>query len=101
MYSDSVLCSAPEFLDFEMLLEPLEEQLYLPAILVESGYLERSKMKCIRQKSEVSILLVIVKSHNSQPLRILLLRVHIREFDNGISKHILRQSAFPCRTLVL
>ena len=39
LYSDSVLSSAPEFLDFEVLLEPLEEQLYLPAILVEVGNL--------------------------------------------------------------
>ena len=31
----------------------------------------------------------------------LLLCVHIREFNNGIRKHILRQSTFPFRTLVL
>ena len=39
LYSDSVLCSAPEFLNLEVLLEPLEEQLYLPTVLVEVGYL--------------------------------------------------------------
>ena len=87
LYSDSVFCSAPEFLNFEMLLEPLEEQLNLPSVLVEIGNFESGKMDCIRQKCEVSILLVIVKSHKSKLLRILLLCVHIREFNNGIRKH--------------
>lgn len=40
LYSDSILGCAPEFLDFEVLLEPLEEQLYLPAVLVELGNLQ-------------------------------------------------------------
>lgn len=101
LYSDSFLCSAPEFLNFEVLLEPLEEQLNLPSVLVEIGNFESSKMECIRPKCEVSILFVIVKSHKSKFLRILLLCVHIREFDNGIRKHIFRQSTFPFRTLVL
>ena len=101
LYSDSVLCGAPEFLNLEVLLEPLEEQLNLPSVLVEISNFESGKMECIRQKCEVSVLLVIVKSHKSQPLRKLLLCVHIREVNNGIRKHILRQSTFPFRTLVL
>ena len=39
LYSDSILSCAPEFLDFEVLLEPLEEQFYLPTVLVEVGNL--------------------------------------------------------------
>ena len=39
LYSDSVLCSSPELLDLKVLLEPLEEKLYLPSVLVEVGYL--------------------------------------------------------------
>ena len=35
LYSDSVLGSSPELFDFEVLLEPLEEQLNLPTVLVE------------------------------------------------------------------
>ena len=101
LYSDSVLYSTPKFLNLEVLLKPLEERLNLPAVLVEIGNLEISEMECIRQKREVSILLFIVKSHKSQLLRILLLSVSIREFDNRISKYILGQSAFPFRVLVL
>ena len=36
LYSDSVLGGAPELLDFEVLLEPLEEQLNLPTVLLEA-----------------------------------------------------------------
>ena len=32
LYSDSILSCSPEFFNLEVLLEPLEEQLYLPAI---------------------------------------------------------------------
>ena len=35
LYSDSVLSSTPEFLDFEMLLEPLEEKFYQPTVLID------------------------------------------------------------------
>ena len=47
LYSDSVLCSAPEFLNLEVLLEPLEEQLNLPSVLVEISNFESGKMECI------------------------------------------------------
>ena len=53
LYSDSVLCSAPEFLNLEVLLEPLEEQLNLPSVLVEIGNFESGKMECVRQECEV------------------------------------------------
>lgn len=39
LYSDSTLSCTPELLDLEVLFEPLEEQLYLPTVLVEVGYL--------------------------------------------------------------
>ena len=35
LYSDSILSCSPEFFNLEVLLEPLEEQLYLPTVLVE------------------------------------------------------------------
>ena len=54
LYSDSVLCSAPEFLNLEVLLEPLEEQLNLPSVLVEISNFESGKMECIRQKCAAS-----------------------------------------------
>lgn len=45
--SDSVLGSTPKFLDFEMLLEPLEKQFYLPSVLVQIGYLKCGDVGCV------------------------------------------------------
>ena len=38
---DGILCSAPELLDFQMLLQLFEEELNLPPISVEIGNLKR------------------------------------------------------------
>ena len=59
LYSDSIICSAPEFLDFEVLLEPLEEQLYMSAVLVEVGNLECRQFHGIGQDHELTVLLLI------------------------------------------
>ena len=48
LYSDSILSCTPEVLDVEVLLELLEEQLYLPTVLVEKCY----------QLSEIVIVLI-------------------------------------------
>ena len=37
LYSDSILSCTPEFIDFEVLLKPLEEQFYLTMVLVRSA----------------------------------------------------------------
>ena len=50
---DGILCSAPEFLDFQMLLQPLEEELNLPPVLIEIGNLKRGPMGEIRSISPV------------------------------------------------
>ncbi len=55
LYSDSILRSAPELFDLEVLLEPLEEQLYLPSVLVEVGYLLGSQVHRIGQEHELSV----------------------------------------------
>ena len=59
LYSDSVLSSSPEFLNLEVLLEPLEE-LYLPAVLVEVGDLQCGQFHDIGQEHEFSVLLLII-----------------------------------------
>ena len=70
LYSDSVLSSAPEFLDFKVLLEPLEEQLYLPTVLIEVGNLQCGQFCCIGQEHELTALLLVIESHEPQMLRI-------------------------------
>ena len=75
-------------------LEPACGDVYKRQVLVEISNFESGKMECIRQKCEVSVLLVIVKSHKSQPLSKLLLCVHIREFNNGIRKDVYKRQAY-------
>ena len=72
LYSDSILRSAPELFDLEVLLEPLEEQLYLPSVLVEVGYLLGSQVHRIGQEHELPVLLFVIVSDETQTLRIVL-----------------------------
>ena len=69
LYSDSVLGSAPESLNLEVLLEPLEEQLYLPTVLVEVSNLQSSQFHCVSQEHELTTLLLIEESYESKMLR--------------------------------
>ena len=101
LYPDSVLSSSPEFLDFEVLFEPLEEQFNLPAVLVEFRHIESLQMECVGQKCKLTVLFFIVESDKPKLLRILLNGVNIRQLYNGICQHILGQTSSPLDALVL
>ena len=62
LYSDSVLSSTPELLDLEVLLESLEEQFYLPSVLVEVCYLLCCQVHRIGQEHELPVLLFVIIS---------------------------------------
>ena len=101
LYSDSVLSSAPEFLDFKVLLEPLEEQLYLPTVLIEVGNLQCGQFCGIGQEHKLSLLLLVIESHEPQILRIAFLTAIDGQFYLDISQYPLGKSAFPLDALVL
>ena len=101
LYSNGVLSSAPELLDFKMLLEPLEEQLYLPTILVEVGNLQCGQFCGIGQEHKLSLLLLVIESHEPQILRIAFLTAIDGQFYLDISQYPLGKSAFPLDALVL
>ena len=101
LYTDSVLSSAPEFLDIKVLLEPLEEQLYLPSVLIEVGNLQCGQFCCIGQEHELTALLLVIESHEPQMLRIAFLTAIDGQFYLGISQYPLGKSAFPFDALVL
>ena len=69
---DGILCSAPEFLDLQMLLQPLEEELYLPPVLVEIGNLKRRQVEGIGKERELTSLLLIIELDQSESLLVLL-----------------------------
>ena len=89
LYSDSVLSSSPELLDLEVLLEPLEEQLYLPTVLIEVGNLLCSQLHCISKEHELTALLLIIESYQPQMLRISFLTAINGLFNLSISEYSL------------
>ena len=101
LYPDSVLCSAPELLDFEVLLEPLEEQLYLPPILVEVGNLQSSQFHCVGQEHELAVLLLIIEPNEPQMLRITFLTTVDGQLNLCISEYSFGHPPLPTDALVL
>ena len=83
LYPDSVLCSAPELLDFEVPLEPLEEQFYLPTVLVEISNLQCSQFHCVSQEHELTTLLLIEESYKPKMLWIAFLTAIDGQFYLG------------------
>ena len=58
---NGILRSAPELFDLKMLFEPLEEQLYLPSVLVQVGNLQGRKVERIGQEDELTPFFLIVE----------------------------------------
>ena len=101
LYSDSVLGSSPKLLDLEVLFEPLEEQLYLPSILVEVGNLLGSQFHGVGQEHELTALLLIIEPNEPQMLRIPFLTAVDGQFYLCISEYSLGHPPLPTDALVL
>ena len=101
LYSDSVLGSTPEFLDFEMLLEPLEEKFYLPTVLIEVCDLMGCQFRGIGQEHKLTTLLLIKESYKSKMRWISFLAAIDGQLYLRISQYSLGQSASPLDALVL
>ena len=96
-----VLRSAPELLDFEVLFQPLEEQLYLPAVLVEFRNQQGFKAYGVGHEHELTSLLLVPVLDEPHPFRIVFRRVVPCQLYLGIREDILRKSPFPLDNLVL
>ena len=101
LYSDCVLGSSPELFDLEVLLEPLEEQLYLPTVLVEVGYLLGCQVHRISQEHELTVLLLIVVSDESEIIGIVLAAVIDSQFNLSVREYVLGHPPLPLDTFVL
>ena len=89
LYSDGVLGSTPEFLDFEMLLEPLEEKLYLPAVLIEVCNLMSCQFRGVGQEHKLTALLLIIESHQSEVFWIAFLTAINGQFYLSVGQDVL------------
>ena len=97
----SILGSAPELLDSEVLLEPLEEQLYQPSVLVEVCNLLSRQVHRIGQEHELTVLLFVIVSDETECFGIVPVTVIDRQLYLRISSYVLRHSPFPPDTSVL
>ena len=78
LYPNRILASTPELLNFEVLLEPLEEQFYAPTITVKFGDNECGEYKVVFQENECTVLLFVIIDDSSKRNRII-----FRTFING------------------
>lgn len=101
LYPDSMLSCSTEFLNLEVLLEPLEKQLYLPAVLIKVGNLQCGQFRGIRQEHKLSLLLLIVEPHEPQMLRIAFLVAINSQFYLRISQYAFGYPPLPFGASVL
>lgn len=99
--SNGILGSAPELLDFEVLLQPFEKQFHLPSVLIKFSHLERRDLGGIGQEHKLTVLLLIPVSDQTKRPGIILLRIKAGQLDGHIRKDFPRQPAFPFDGLVL
>src|SRR5205809_1364415 len=76
-----VLAGAEESLDAQVLLDPSEEQLDLPAALVERGDRQRWQRRVVGQEDQRLARLRVLEANTRQMIRVVLGRVEAIEHD--------------------
>ena len=102
LYAHGILRLTPEVLDLEMLLNPLEEQLHLPSILIEQGDVLCTEEEVVRVVNEAAMQLWSMVDDSSDSARILLLILLLGKADALVFKHIVLaiKDAFSIDNLV-
>jgi len=90
--TDSILCLAPEGLDFEMLLDPFEEQFDLPSVLVKKCDFTCFEIEVIRIVCNRSLQTRSIIDNASERNRIVTLIPAPSESDSLVSKDIILSS---------
>ena len=66
---DGIFRGAEKSLDAQVLLDPFEKQLHLPAALVELCNGQRRQIEIVGEKGETFVIVMVVKNHSAQMLR--------------------------------
>lgn len=82
-----VLGSSEERLDSKVLLDPPEEQLHLPPLLVEQGDALRGKGEIVGQENQFLFFLDVEESYTAEFVGVILCRVDPRQDDGLIGTH--------------
>ena len=83
-----VLRSSVERLDPQVLFDPAEEKLYLPAKFVEHGDGQRGKKKIIRQKREKAVVLPVVEADPAELVGVTLAGQNAAEDDDLVAGQV-------------
>ena len=88
LYAHSILRFTPETLDLEMLLDPLEEQLHLPSVLVEQGDVlcTEEEVICVVDKAAMQFWSIVDDS--SDNARVLLLVLLLGKADTLVFEYV-------------
>ena len=89
LHLHSVFRGAPELLASEVLLQPLEGQLDLPAVLVELGDQQGRKADGIGQEPELESLFLVPVPNEPQLFQVVLRAIISRQLYLGIRKDVL------------
>ena len=81
-----VLAGAKEHLDTQMLLDPFEEQLHLPALAVQVGNQLGLQCEVVAQKHQ-ALARVVLDHHSAQRLRVVLARRIRRQHARLVAQH--------------
>ena len=82
-----VLAGAKEHLDAQMLLDPLEEQLHLPALAVQTGNQLRPQGKVVGQKHQ-PLSGIVFDNYPAQRGRVVLARIEHAQHPGLVAQHI-------------
>lgn len=103
LYSDSVLCIAPEGRDAEMLLYPPKKKFHLPALLIQHSDVSCPEADVVSQECERSFKVGSIVNYPLQHARILLLGLIASEAYCLIKQDVIRpfQKLFTINNLIL
>ena len=88
LYPNGIFGFSPETFDLKMLLNPLEEQLHLPAIFVKQGNVLCTEEEVVRIVRKGTVQVRCVVDNPSDNAWVLLLILLLREADTLVFEHI-------------
>ena len=98
LYADGILGLAPEFLDLKVLLNPLEEKLDLPSVLIQKCDVLGRKVEVVRVIRECPVMVLCIVNDASDGKGIVLLVPLAGEADGLVSQDIVLplKQVFSC-----
>ena len=85
---ESVFAGPNEGLDFQILLQGLEEKLYLPAVLVDGRYVVGSEFKMAGEQIYFPFVFSVPNYHSAKDVRAVFLSIETVESDQLIPEHV-------------